>query len=735
MGSARIRWLVVAVIVAMLSAGCAPSRRYPRDQTKPTGSRGNPAITVDRGGRVTVGGVTVTIPPRGVDRDTILHVTVVPNLAAPAGTSIATPVVAVALERARLTKPAVIDLPVAAGIDPGTVIGGFFEPVSQSWKPLPSRADRATRVVHVSTPHFTRFFGIRIDPGPIVHGLTDKVKNLFTGRAGAGYPTCAGDHDHSDGITYTSDAGDLVKWCSGFSGGHRELTVVNNRSASVTVTYPSAWSRGNVTGRGLSFASLGRWLSTHAPPPRGYAYVVVGAGGAVVLEPPDGGVGGRVSVEMDIFTWALAGFDVAVSASLAVYEKFLKLPANKEQVLAGALTNGETASSIDFFGCMKTALRDVDPRRSVADAGFDQTMQAMRVAVTCGFRYVDDWIKHHVKSLIVGTVLAVVSATLVFLASGLTAVFAGLRNLYDTAKGATQYTINLNAGSTGPSVAHTGYGEYTLRFTHPAWGPVRLVTRMPSDQESGPGPVSITVVDASGRTRFSWHAGTFYRLRPAGTGGAVNGAIYAWGYPGVASPFDKLGHIFINFDPGRLNGVIVLSRTATGFANFGSLPPLNDYTGRFYGASVVDQDNDGIYEIEVISNDCEPSCAEGTETSTAYKWDGSNYTALVPPRVDTSVLLTDFLAAWKAHDNAAELRVASSAEVEKFNREFPADSYKPPRSVDLHRCPLNAKRAGSCEILLYPKSGGHASIVRILLHEDGFGRTVIDALIAGGDAG
>ena len=733
--SSRVRQVALLVVVIVVTASCSTSHHATRAASK--SEKGQARVTVANGGRVSVGGAAVTVPPGGVDRAGVLRVRVVQPASVPPGTSLVTPAVEVSLDGALLTKPAIVELPINASVDATTVLGAFFDAPSGAWTPLVSKSSISTRVLHIATPHFSIFGGIHIDPRAIIEGIANKVKDLVSGRAGTPQPTCTGEQDaRADGVTVKSDSGDLVKWCFGMSGGQRVLTVTNNRSAAVTVTYPSAWSRGNVTGSGFSFESVGRWLSSNAPPPPGYAYVVVGGGGSIVLRLPDGYANGRVSVEMDILTWAFSGFDVAVSASLAIYEKFLKVTDSKDAILVGALTKGEAKDSVDFFSCMNSVFGgDIDPRKSVADAGFEPAMQAVSVAIKCGFGYLRDWIKNHVKNLIVGTVLSVVSAALGFVVAGLTAAFTGMRYLYDTAKGATQYTIAVAGGTIKPTVEHTGNGEYTLRFTHPGWGPVRLVTRMASDNESGPGPASITVYDASGQVRFSWHASTFYRLRPAGTGRPIGTTIYGSGHDGVGFAFDKLGHIFINFDPGRLNGVIVLRPTLTGFANFGSLPPENDYEGRFYSAAAVDPDHDGIYEIEVVANDCEPSCAAGTETSTAYKWDGSNYKALVPPKVDTSDVLYGFLTAWKSRDMAAQLRYATTATVATFNRQFPSGAYKSPRRIDLQRCPLTTKRAAACEILLDPASGGYASIVQVRLHQDGFGKVDVDTLTSGGDAG
>jgi hypothetical protein len=161
------------------------------------------------------------------------------------------------------------------------------------------------------------------------------------------------------------------------------------------------------------------------------------------------------------------------------------------------------------------------------------------------------------------------------------------------------------APSVLPSVERSGPGRYTIWFVHPAWGLVKLVTELTSD----PGPASLTVTDASDVLRFFfWHE-HLYAFGPAGTHPQADPQDQ------VRSPVDALGHIFLGFDPGRYNGVIVLVPTRDGFDDLGTLPPPDDYQTRFYCASVVDVDHDGVYEVVEP-----PFCGSGT-----YRWRGTDY--------------------------------------------------------------------------------------------------------------
>lgn len=166
--------------------------------------------------------------------------------------------------------------------------------------------------------------------------------------------------------------------------------------------------------------------------------------------------------------------------------------------------------------------------------------------------------------------------------------------------------------------AETGPGEFTVEFTHPAWGPVRLLTT--DADNNGPGPASLSVIDANGVERYRYENEAMYTFRPVGTTEDLPDQL-------DFRPIDVQGHIFIDFNPGRYNGVVALRPTADGFDDFDTLPDPDDYDGRFYSAEVSDQEGDGTYEIALSINDCTPSCADGTTTTTTYRWNGSDYVA------------------------------------------------------------------------------------------------------------
>ena len=86
---------------------------------------------------------------------------------------------------------------------------------------------------------------------------------------------------------------------------------------------------------------------------------------------------------------------------------------------------------------------------------------------------------------------------------------------------------------------------------------------------------------------------------------------------------DDTGNVFIRYNPGRYDGVVVLRIRSGVVESFGSLPeavPLA-YAGRFYNANVVDVDNDGLLDIAVHEGFCESSCAGDV----VFRWNGSDY--------------------------------------------------------------------------------------------------------------
>lgn len=158
----------------------------------------------------------------------------------------------------------------------------------------------------------------------------------------------------------------------------------------------------------------------------------------------------------------------------------------------------------------------------------------------------------------------------------------------------------------------------TIEFDHPSWGLSYLVTTEAADGSGG--EATITALDARGEVRWSYRNTSMYAMSPVGTPDSYSGID-----PLVDRAVDANGHLFVLYNPGRYNGIIVLAPTQDGFEDFGTLPAPDDYQGVFYYAEVIGETTDGAFIIEGSANDCIPSCAGGTVTSVQYTYDGSDY--------------------------------------------------------------------------------------------------------------
>jgi membrane-anchored mycosin MYCP len=161
-----------------------------------------------------------------------------------------------------------------------------------------------------------------------------------------------------------------------------------------------------------------------------------------------------------------------------------------------------------------------------------------------------------------------------------------------------------------------------ITFDHPTWGESVLVTTSDDLCQKG----GIYAVDSEVRLRWS---------RP----------LSSCVYPDDPER-DGLGHLFVRNTSGAgVNswGLVVLAPTTDGFEDFGSITddPTNSIYGRFAGSSAtmpLDDDSDGVFEIDVVQSDCIPDCAGGQPVRLArYRWNGRDYVADRPPEAPSSV--------------------------------------------------------------------------------------------------
>lgn len=146
----------------------------------------------------------------------------------------------------------------------------------------------------------------------------------------------------------------------------------------------------------------------------------------------------------------------------------------------------------------------------------------------------------------------------------------------------------------------------TFTIDHPAWGRTTLVTCGVPDftgfVESG-----VLAVDSLGGVWWSVDAG-------------MN---YVFNFFETAT--DASGNIFIDYNPGRYDGVMILRPTADSIQVLAGGYMDQQASQNFYAAFLVGPGADGLYEISQYTNDCTPDCASGTTTSQLFGWDGTTY--------------------------------------------------------------------------------------------------------------
>lgn len=141
-----------------------------------------------------------------------------------------------------------------------------------------------------------------------------------------------------------------------------------------------------------------------------------------------------------------------------------------------------------------------------------------------------------------------------------------------------------------------------IEFDHPLWGHSTLTTYASPGKSAPYTTAGYKVTDRNGNVVFDKTLGGLnaYVLQTVGQ--------------------DSNHNLYITYNPGRYPGIIVLKPTANGLEDFGTDSFPRTYNGRFYNA-VTSTESDGSYTIVLSRNDCDPSCAGGTITSTKWHYD------------------------------------------------------------------------------------------------------------------
>ena len=153
----------------------------------------------------------------------------------------------------------------------------------------------------------------------------------------------------------------------------------------------------------------------------------------------------------------------------------------------------------------------------------------------------------------------------------------------------------------------------TTVIQHPAWGAITIVVcgKLGGTFETGINYAGVLAVDNTGTVKW---------LKAS----RDNHVMCELADPAT----DASGNIFVLYNPGRNNGVMILRPTADSIevladsysAYMEQTTPLY-----FYAAGLIGPGSDGLYQIAQSSNNCGLDCAPGIYPYTTYVWNGTTY--------------------------------------------------------------------------------------------------------------
>lgn len=163
--------------------------------------------------------------------------------------------------------------------------------------------------------------------------------------------------------------------------------------------------------------------------------------------------------------------------------------------------------------------------------------------------------------------------------------------------------------------------------------PGSVTARLVLHDSGGRGDLTVVTSVDGAHEGGCWAQGHLRIVDSSGTVNLRRDWTYGCGYIAANKPStDATGNVFLTYNPGRYDGVIVLRAVNGTILSFGTLPDSGD-TGYlvggdraawgYYANTVRAQGND--LEIEKFDNNCTPSCAYGTITHRFYAWNGTKY--------------------------------------------------------------------------------------------------------------
>ncbi|MCY1137671.1 hypothetical protein OWR29_06640 [Actinoplanes sp. Pm04-4] len=609
-----LRITLSGVLLLTLTSACTRDKRDRKEAAAPAP---NIQVTVqpDAPTKLTTDGVTVILPAGASKAGTTVKLTVdsgPPPPSVPAGITVVGRKATVELP-GRLAKPATVTFPA-----PRTIADGTLRPVvvwqnaTGAWRWTPTTYKAGAATVTATVDHFSGGFLGGIDVQKWIKDRGQAVKNYATGRSGVSQPSCGDEKAaRAGGLRVSSDQGDRVKWCFGLQDGKRVLKVANNTRTYQEITYPAGWKV--VGGGSASFNAdtVARAFGMAASTPRGKASRIIDGGDTLALSVPAGATG-RVRSELSTTAWLVSaiwfGAEVYKMVADAAGDAFAA--AAKGALDRFALVLGMSGEADPVDG-LKECLKGVsDLTEMTADTGREIVKFAFKCVPAIMKSQLDD-----VQVWAAGTIVSMIGTLVGTILTGVNLLASGARDIWDSIAsfgGGSDvlYDIAITAPTTkvtGADLARAGCPGCRLTgqipFNHPAWGPSALVVAL-SEETS-----DLLAFDSAGKVRWRRHYDRmWYEGAPA--------------RPGT----DATGNLFVNFNPGRYNGVIVLRPVADGFQDFATLPDLDSgYAERFYSARLVLNKSTNTYKVRSELNDCEPDCASGTIHVQDYHYNGKDY--------------------------------------------------------------------------------------------------------------
>ncbi len=361
-GHVRSRGVLALMIAVALSAtilaSCTSGSRSSGDASRR--DAGNEWTVGDGGGtRQLTPNVEVTVPEGALPAGTVVRINPgTPTAIAAAGQwrhspsgargpSLVTDVVSVETSSTKLAKPAVLRLRVNDGpIEPDMAFLAFFDEQRSTWMPVGGEFDPATRMLSITTEHFSMWAGFT--------WLSEEVKQIFrdVGRELLGPRTirlpalsCSGNSSVSLEV---SGVKELETCTSGGPDGAVNLKIRNSRAYSLALLAPVG-SASLEEAPGLSqYAREMLGKVTNTP---GTIYLPSGATANIRLELPPG-ASARVVTDADMYAYLLDAIALSVEVYVATYTTLLGASTEEQRVVADAL-----GSAVDFPRCAEDALR------------------------------------------------------------------------------------------------------------------------------------------------------------------------------------------------------------------------------------------------------------------------------------------------------------------------------------------------------------------------------------------